>query len=88
MGEAPYSMPRRLDTSCSTTAGWLTTMLIIVGTSSALVTRSAATVRSQRSGSNDGMMTWRPATHVSASVDDPSARWNMGAACRYVSASV
>ncbi len=57
-------------------------MFTIVGTSSARVTRSAGTVFSHSSGSNIGTITWRPPIHVSANIDAPLARWNIGAACR------
>ena len=41
-------------------------MLIIVGTRRARVGLAAATVLSQPSGSNAGMIAWRPPTHVIA----------------------
>ena len=64
---------RHAEKSRSLTEGWFTNMLIMVGTISETVTRSASTVRANKSGSNPAMQMWAPPTKVKANVLDASA---------------
>ena len=64
--------------SNSAKRGWLTIMLIMVGTNCACVTFSVWMVCSTSTGSKRGTKAWRPPAMVTPKVEAPSARWNIG----------
>ncbi|MDT4880358.1 hypothetical protein FQZ97_1161050 [compost metagenome] len=54
----------------------------MVGTSSASATCSFWIASSTATGSKRGTITWQPPLASIAFMKQPSARWNIGAACR------
>jgi len=77
IGEAPYRMKDRSERSNSAKRGWLTSMLIMVGTNCACVTFSRAMVCSTSIGSKRATKACRPPDSVTPKVEAPSARWNI-----------